>query len=78
MQKKRATARRRNTGWIKTVAVAAIPIAIVLVIVSLTSAAKSPATVTTASTLSQCGGPTCGQTNAPVTVELRFRDSPRK
>ncbi len=72
MQKKRATARRnRNTGWIRAIAIAAIAIAIVLVAVSLTSAAKSPVTVTTASSaLSECGAPTCGQANAPVTIDI--------
>jgi protein-disulfide isomerase len=49
----------------------AIAIAIVLVVVSLTSAAKSPVTVTTASSaLSECGGPTCGQATAPVTIDV--------
>jgi protein-disulfide isomerase len=73
MQKKRAIARRKNTStpWIKTIAVVAIAIAIVLVVVSLTSAAKSPVTVATASSaLSECGGPACGQTNAPVTIDV--------
>jgi protein-disulfide isomerase len=71
MQKRRAIARRKNTGWIRTIAVVAIAIAIVLVIVSLTSAAKSPVTVTTASSaLSECGSPTCGQANAPITIDI--------
>ncbi len=71
MQKKRASARRKNTGWIRTIAVIAIAVAIVLVVVSLTSAAKSPVTVTTASSaLSECGGLTCGQANAPVTIDV--------
>jgi protein-disulfide isomerase len=71
MQKKRATARRKNTGWIRTIAVVATAIAIVLVVVSLTSAAKSPVTVTTASSaLSECSTPTCGQANAPVTIDI--------
>ncbi len=72
MQKRRATARRQNkTGWIRAIAVMAIAIAIVLVVVSLTSAAKSPVTVTTASSaLSECGGPTCGQASAPVTIDI--------
>jgi protein-disulfide isomerase len=72
MQKKRAAARHHhNKGWIRTIAVVAIAIAIVLVVVSLTSAAKSPVTVTTASSaLSECGTPTCGQANAPVTIDI--------
>jgi protein-disulfide isomerase len=71
MQKRRASARRKGTGWIRTIAVVAIAIAIVLVVVSLTSAAKSPVTITTASSaLSECGSPTCGQANAPVTIDI--------
>ena len=71
MQKRRAIARRKSTEWIRTIAVVAIAIAIVLVVVSLTSAAKSPVTVTTASSaLSECGTPTCGQATAPVTIDI--------
>jgi protein-disulfide isomerase len=71
MQKRRASARRKGTKWIRTIAVVAIAIAIVLVVVSLTSAAKSPVTITTASSaLSECGSPTCGQANAPVTIDI--------
>ena len=71
MQKRRAIARRSNTRWIRTIAVVAIAVAIVLVVVSLTSAAKSPVTVTTASSaLSECGSPTCGQANAPITIDV--------
>jgi protein-disulfide isomerase len=71
MQKRRASAQRKGTKWIRTIAVVAIAIAIVLVVVSLTSAAKSPVTITTASSvLSECGSPTCGQANAPVTIDI--------
>jgi hypothetical protein len=71
MQKKRVKVHRKSTRWITAIVVAALAMAAVLVMTSLTSARSSAITVTSpSSALSECGGPMCGQANAPVTIEI--------
>ncbi len=71
MQKKQVKVHRKNTRWITAIVVLAVAMAAVLVMTSLTSAGSPTTTVTSApSALSECGGPTCGQANAPVTIEI--------
>jgi hypothetical protein len=69
MKKKRTRARRLNTAWILGSAVAAIVLAVGLIVASLASAKPALAPMTS-SALNSCGGPECGQPNAPVTLEI--------
>ena len=71
MQKKRVKVHRKSTRWITAIIVAAIAVATVLVMTSLTSARSPAITITSLpSALSECGSTTCGQANAPVTIEI--------
>jgi hypothetical protein len=69
MKRKRTRVRRLNARWILGGAAAALVLAGGLIVASLTPA--KPAFVPmTSSALSSCGGPECGQPNAPVTIEI--------
>ncbi len=63
MRKKRTTTRPRDTRWIIGGAAAAVLVVGVLIWINLTYAAPS------SNALGKCGGPECGQANAPVTIE---------
>jgi hypothetical protein len=72
MSKRRTRARPVNARWAVGIAVAVIVLAGVWIAISAATAshsAQAPPT-TDASALSQCGGPECGQANAPVTIEI--------
>jgi hypothetical protein len=72
MSKKQTRVRRVNARWAIWTAIAVIVLAGALIAASVISASHStkvpPTTV--ASALSWCGGPECGQANAPVTIEI--------
>jgi hypothetical protein len=61
---KRARPRSVNLTWIIGAAIAAV-----IVVAALIYANSSPVAPPTNSVLAQCGQPTCGQANAPVTVD---------
>ncbi len=68
MKKKSMRKRTRNNRawiWIVTGLVAAVVVVAALILANQTTATPQPATTA----LTECGKPTCGQANAPVTVE---------
>jgi hypothetical protein len=68
MTKRRTRSRGINTRWVIGIVIAAVCVAGILVALSLRSTSSPPAALSSA--LSQCGKPTCGQANAPVTIEI--------
>ncbi|MCL4487702.1 MAG: hypothetical protein M1570_06175 [Chloroflexi bacterium] len=66
MPNKRSKRRPLSTRWLVVGAVAAVVLVGVLVGASL--AATPPPSTPTA--LNACGTPVCGQSNAPVTIEI--------
>ena len=61
---KRTRARPNYLPWIIGGVVAAV-----IIVAALVWANSSPVPAPTNSALAQCGQPTCGQANAPVTVD---------
>jgi protein-disulfide isomerase len=73
MSKKRVKRRRVDPRWVAGGFVAMVILAGVLIVTSATSATSpTPKAVATAATsaMGECGGPVCGQANAPVTIEI--------
>lgn len=73
MSRRRARARGVNRRWVVGAVITVVIVVGVLIVVGTTmatsSSAKAPSAITP-SAMDECGGPACGQANAPVTIEV--------
>jgi protein-disulfide isomerase len=73
VSKKRTKRRRVNSRWVVGGVLAVVVLTGILIATSVTFATSSTPralTTTAPSAMSECGNPVCGQTNAPVTIEV--------